>query len=59
MIYRIDIDELYPCYTLVDDGGSHGVDLTEDELSFIRDAESKYFEAQEILRKKIEASDEV
>ena len=56
MIYRIDIDELYP---LVDDGGSHGVDLTEDELSFILDAESKYFEAQEILRKKIEASNEV
>jgi len=52
---RVIEDEWYPVYS-IDNDASIGVDveLTEDEIEFIKKAEAMFEEAQTILKLKVE-----
>lgn len=51
---KVDWDELYPYYFLTN--GSYfneEIEVSEAELSFIREATIMFFEAQKIIEKKV------
>lgn len=51
-LVKVDWDELYPYYFLTGSGYySEEIEISEEDLNFIRIATSDFFAAQEILRK--------
>lgn len=51
---KVDWDELYPYYFLTD--GSYyneEIELSEEDLAFIRQATNEFFKAQRIIEKKV------
>ena len=53
MKYKFGEDERYPDYGLDSGRNSVEIELTDDDISFIKEATEKYDEAQELIHKKI------
>ncbi len=59
--YYIDEDEMYPVYSIVDEGAPYYypvIELTDEEYSLITKARADFEIAQTILRDKCEATEE-
>ena len=53
MKYKFGEDERYPDYQLDTGRNSIEIEITDDEIAFIKAASDKYDEAQELIHKKI------
>lgn len=53
MKIRIDADEAYPDYFVVNTGGFE-IEVSEQEAALIREAEEAYSKAQSLIRQKLE-----